>query len=293
MHRFSGFSSIVIVIILALISSSLWAISVDKSYRQSQVIINQQHQFDAELQVSNALNQAVYNLIASDSLKDKSAVSPQISSLPVSMARNEHVVDGKSITLFDLSVRNTLSDTVEIEHSVSIRQLRRLERSPVEATEVWSASLVHRLADSFFKLPFDKLTAFRSSASYTATQCDEFPEQVHGFIWIHGDCELDGLDLGTPERPLVLVIEGNIKFSNFTVYGLLIHLCSSTSSSLPSMTLSSFTVDGAVVSSCTDNPAIPLSVTSSVRYNPYILDVLVNHPDNTVTKVIKGSWQYQ
>jgi hypothetical protein len=298
MHTFSGFSSLIIVVILAVLSGSIMALSVDKSYRQSKAIIHQKQQFDTEIAISNALSQAVFNFIASGRLSDESARSDAISSLSVSMITNEHNIDGKNLTLIDLSASNTLDDAIKIRHSVSMTQVRRLERVPDEATKVWSVSSVNSLTETLFTLPFTHFTAFRESADYGSAHCDDFPRQVHGFIWIGGNCTLDRINLGSAKRPVILVVEGNIQFADVTLHGLLVHLCTSTSPSLSSLSLSSIamsstTVNGGLVSSCTDDPTTSLPAKSSVSYNPRILDVLAKHSDNLLTQVVKGSWQFQ
>ncbi|MBO1255324.1 hypothetical protein J3L16_06440 [Alteromonas sp. 5E99-2] len=282
-----GFSTFIILLILAVLSSSIVGVSVNKTHRQLSALTAQQHTFAAETYAASLLNDIIFDHFAfgahQHTLNNNLGwdfISTEMVT-PIS-------IKNKPFQKVALSITANHSSRASFTYSVNMLKSRRLENIPNSALEHWSPEEIHLLTQHYFNTDEHDFLSYHSTAKYTAGNCDSLTPEHTGLLWIKGDCELASLHLGQTLRPVMLVIEeGAISLNQASVTGLVIHLCG-VSESHSFLLNTDSDVIGGVLSLCT-----PPSNSLALQFNSDVLNTVQSHQDNVLTSIMEGSWLKQ
>lgn len=282
-----GFSTFIILLILAALSSSIIGISVNKTFRQLSSLIAQQHTFSAETYAASMLNNIIFDYFAFGAHQHHTSstlgwdfVTAEIIS-PI-------LIKNKKFQRIELSVKGNHLSTTTFTYSVNLFRSRRLENTPNSALKYWPAADTHLLTQQYFNTDIVDFLNYQNTAKYSAESCTNLTPLHTGLLWIKGDCELTSLHLGKIQRPVILIVEeGTITVQQASVTGLIIHLCKELDTHSLSLGTGS-TVVGGVLSSCT-----PPSNLLPLHFHPDVLNTLLYHQDNVLTQIAEGSWLKQ
>ncbi len=282
-----GFSTLIILLILAVLSSSIVSVSVNKTHRQLSALIAQQHTFAAETYASSLLNDIIFDHFAFGTHLHTS-IDDQDWHFTSTEAISAVLIKNKQFQKVELSVTGNHSSTTSFTYSVNLLKSRRLENIPNSALEYRPPTEIHLLTQQYFNADEIDFLNYQNTAKYIANSCDSLTPQHTGLLWIKGDCELASLHLGQTQRPVMLVIEeGAISLDQASVTGLVIHLCGVSESHSFILDTDS-NVIGGVLSSCT-----PPSNSLALQFSSDVLNTLQSHQDNLLTSVTEGSWLRQ
>lgn len=284
----TGFSALVVVVMLAMISASVVALSVNKSHRQTQTLVAQKSLFDTEVNVEQALNSAVTSYILSGDVDH-----PELSNTDVNISLDQHITfkQQKQAEVIEIRAVKVIESARTVASKVSLLKQRRLEAYPnARLTQAPSANLQY-IASQYFHSTTDELNAFKYQTSNFLADCERLNENARGLIWISSNCELSNMQLGTQNRPILLIVEGDLTLTGSTIHGLVFQLCGDTSELLNTTFIHSL-LYGAVISTCNIPSTSIQNYEYGVVYDAALLQSLISHQDNIQISFIEGSWQY-
>lgn len=120
--------------------------------------------------------------------------------------------------------------------------------------------------------------------------CDALDENSSGLIWVTGDCNLPGGDVGSVEDPVLLVVEGSILANgDDDFYGLIYLFKYPAPGTMPSMLFNgNYHVHGGVF--VHNTLTLTLNGSFVLEYDQDVLANLKNSPSGRALARIPGSW---
>lgn len=143
--------------------------------------------------------------------------------------------------------------------------------------------------DFFNNFFFDDRATIQSMATYTSL-ADVNGTGNGGIVWVNGNASMNGGTYGSPNQPVIIIINGNFSVQgNPVIYGMLYVTGQMNAAGTP-------TVYGSVVvegdPSMVPSGALPVVGNGTVNlvYTPYTLDQAAN-PIAGTTSLVAGSWR--